>query len=152
MRWAYFGLLFFALLFVSEFANAQHKFALDVGYHYMKGSRGYLGAEYRLDSNDGVNRHGPFNIGVGGLVYSQENKTKIVPEMHINKTWRHFIVTEVSSTTKYIEPSLGLTFFNLVRVQTGYNVPFKKQDAGGFTFAVRVLIGRSPYYDEITVY
>ena len=47
MRWAYFGLLFFTLLFVSEFANAQHKFALDVGYHYMKGSRGYLGAEYR---------------------------------------------------------------------------------------------------------
>lgn len=147
---SYIFILFVAFAIAPAFS--QHKFALDLGYKYNRLNSGYLGAEYRLDSNAGKHPHGPLNIGAGTLLYSEKGKFELLPEFHINKTWKHVLISELSLTPKYVSPSLGITFFNLARFQFGYSVPLRHSDFKGFSFGLHILIGRSPFYDEITVY
>lgn len=143
-------------LFLSVFvvaAFSQHKFALNLGYDYMQKHTGYLGAEYRIDSNlQEHTSHGPFNIGIGTYLYGQNGKFTVTPEIHLNKTWKHFIVTEISASTKNIKPSIGLTFFNLARLQFGYSFPIKESDFEGFSVGFHILIGKAPFYDEMRVF
>lgn len=131
---------------------AQEKLALSIGYDKIGVHAGYLGAEYRIDSNEGENKHGPLTIGLGSYLYNDYGKFGITPEAHINKTWKHFILSEISISTKNIKPSIGLTFFNLARVQFGYSFPIHNTQFKGFYFGFHILIGRSPFYDEITIF
>lgn len=141
------------ILMVSLYAQAQlDKVALNIGYENIHKSSGYLGAEYRFNNNDLNNNHGPLNIGLGTYMYSQDNKFKIAPELHLNKTWKHFLLTELSVSTKNIKPSVGLTLFNLSRLQFGYSFPIDNSEFKGFYFGFHILIGRSPFYDEIRVF
>lgn len=141
------------VLLMNTFAQAQlNKLALNVGYEYMHKNSGYLGAEYRFNNNDLKNDHGPLNVGVGAYMYSDDNKFAIAPEVHLNKTWKHFLITELSASTKNIKPSLGLSLFNLTRLQFGYSFPINNSDFKGFYFGFHILIGRSPFYDEIKIY
>lgn len=138
---------------VSLYAQAQlDKVALNIGYENIHKNSGYLGAEYRFNNNDLNNNHGPLNIGLGTYMYSQDNKFKIAPELHLNKTWKHFLLTELSVSTKNIKPSVGLTLFNLSRLQFGYSFPIDNSEFKGFYFGFHILIGRSPFYDEIRVF
>lgn len=130
----------------------QQKLAFNAGYKYANIHSGYLGAEYRLNNNSGKNTHGLLNIGVGSLIYSRHGKAALLPELHLNKTWKHFLTTEISVTPQYLQPSAGITFFNLTRLQFGYSIPFNHSDFKGFAFSFHILIGRSPFYDEITIY
>lgn len=54
---------FFALFFISATVFGQHKFAFNIGYDKVGVHSGYAGAEYRINSNAGENRHGPLNVG-----------------------------------------------------------------------------------------
>ncbi len=144
------------VIFITTFvgvAFSQHKFALNLGYDYMQKHTGYVGAEYRIDSNQQEHRsHGPFNIGIGTYLYGQNGKFTATPEIHLNKTWKHFIVTEISASARNIKPSIGLTFFNLARLQFGYSFPVKQSDFKGFSVGFHILIGKSPFYDEMRVF
>ena len=138
---------------MNTFAEAQlNKLALNIGYEYMHKNSGYLGAEYRFNNNDLKNDHGPLNVGVGAYMYSDDNKFAIAHEVHLNKTWKHFLITELSASTKNIKPSVGLSLFNLTRLQFGYSFPINNSDFKGFYFGFHILIGRSPFYDEIKIY
>ena len=140
-------------LITSSYAQAQlNKIALNVGYEYMNKSSGYLGADYRFNNNDLNNNHGPLNIGLGTYMYNENNKFTIAPEIHLNKTWKHFLFTELSASSKNIKPSIGLSIFNLGRLQFGYSFPIDNSELKGFYFGFHILIGRSPFYDEIRVF
>ena len=141
------------VLLINNYADAQlNKLALNVGYEYMHKSSGYLGAEYRLNNNDLKNNHGPLNVGIGTYMYSKNNKFAIAPEIHLNKTWKHFLITELSASTKNIKPSVGISLFNLTRLQFGYSFPIDHSSFEGFYFGFHILIGRSPFYDEIRIF
>lgn len=145
--------LFFIFLLAATCTMAQqHQFALNVGYEHVNKSMGYVGSEYRIDSNKGKNSNGPLNIGLGCRIYSSEKSLQVLPETHINKTWKHFLVSELSVSTKNIQPSLGLSFFNLARLQFGYSIPIQKSEFKGFFFGFHILLGKSAFYDEITIF
>lgn len=141
--------------FLAVFINpgfSQHKFALNLGYSYIQKHCGHLGVDYRIDSNSGKNRHGPLNVGAGGYLFRSEGKLSWTPEIHLNKTWKHFLITEISASTRNIKPSVGVTFFNLSHLQFGYSIPIRKGEFRGFSFGLRLLIGKTPFYDEIRVF
>ena len=140
-------------LLMNNLAQAQlNKVALNVGYEYMHKSSGYLGAEYRFNNNDLKNNHGPLNVGIGAYMYNNNSNFAIAPEVHLNKTWKHFLITELSASTKNFKPSIGISAFNLARFQFGYSFPFDNSDFKGFYFGFHILIGRSPFYDEIRIF
>lgn len=140
-------------LLVNNYTHAQlNKLALNVGYEYMHKNSGYLGAEYRFNNNDLKNNHGPLNVGIGTYMYNNNNKFAIAPEIHLNKTWKHFFITELSASTKNVKPSIGLSLLNLGRLQFGYSFPIDNSEFKGFYFGFHILIGRSPFYDEIKIY
>lgn len=151
MKYIYFWLLLIFLGCNIATMDAQG-LAASLGYEYFGKNAGFLGAEYRLDKNDLQNNHGPFNIGVGTYLFSENGKFSLAPEVHVNQTWWHAISTEFSISTKNIKPSAGVSFFNLFRLQFGYSYPFEKSDFKGFYFGVRVNIGRALFYDEIRVF
>ena len=135
------------------YAQAQlDKVALNIGYENIHKSSGYLGAEYRFNNNDLNNNHGPLNIGLGTYMYSNNSKFAIAPEIHLNKTWKHFLLTELSVSNKNIKPSVGLSIFNLGRFQFGYSFPIDNSEFKGFYFGFHILIGRSNFYDEIRIF
>lgn len=141
------------LLAMSSYSHAQlNKVALNVGYEYMNKNSGYLGAEYRFNNNDLQNNHGPLNVGVGAYMYGNDGKFAMAPEIHLNKTWKHFLITELSASTKNIKPSVGLSLLNVGRLQFGYSFPIDNSDFKGFYFGFHILIGRSPFYDEIKIF
>ena len=141
------------VLITSGYAQAQlDKVALNIGYENIHTSSGYLGAEYRFNNNDLNNHHGPLNIGVGTYMYSKDSKFAIAPEIHLNKTWKHFLLTELSLSNKNIKPSVGLSIFNLARFQFGYSFPIDNSEFKGFYFGFHILIGRSNFYDEIRIF
>ena len=141
------------LLMMSNFTHAQlNKVALNVGYESMKKKSGYLGAEYRFNNNDLQNNHGPLNVGVGAYLYGNDGKFALAPEIHLNKTWKHFLITELSASTKNIKPSVGLSLLNVGRLQFGYSFPIDNSNFKGFYFGFHILIGRSPFYDEIKIF
>lgn len=141
------------LLTMSSYTHAQlNKVALNVGYESMQKKSGYLGAEYRFNNNDLQNNHGPLNVGVGAYMYGKDGKFAMAPEIHLNKTWKHFLITELSASTKNIKPSVGLSLMNLGRLQFGYSFPIDNSDFKGFYFGFHILIGRSPFYDEVRIF
>lgn len=141
------------LLAMSSYSHAQlNKVALNVGYEYMNKNSGYLGAEYRFNNNDLQNNHGTLNVGVGAYMYGNDGKFAMAPEIHLNKTWKHFLITELSASTKNIKPSVGLSLLNVGRLQFGYSFPIDNSDFKGFYFGFHILIGRSPFYDEIKIF
>ena len=141
------------MLMMSNFTHAQlNKVALNVGYESMKKKSGYLGAEYRFNNNDLQNNHGPLNVGVGAYLYGNDGKFALAPEIHLNKTWKHFLITELSASTKNIKPSVGLSLLNVGRLQFGYSFPIDNSDFKGFYFGFHILIGRSTFYDEIKIF
>lgn len=143
------------LLFMISFfkTSAQlNKVALNVGYEYLTRSNGYIGAEYRLNNNDLKNNQGPLVFGVGSYLYSKNKNLKVIPEVHLNQTWKHFLITELSASTKNIKPSVGISFFNLTRMHFGYSIPINNSELKGFYFGFHILIARSPFYDEIKIY
>lgn len=138
---------------MSQYGQAQlNKTAINIGYENIHKSMGYLGAEYRFNNNDLKNNHGPLNIGLGTYMYSQDSKFKIAPEIHLNITWKHFLLTELSVSTKNFKPSVGLSVLNLGRLQFGYSFPIDNSEFKGFYFGFHILIGRSPFYDEIRIF
>lgn len=148
------ALLFLLLITVHGEAQSPNldKLALNISYKYMHVNSGYLGAEYRLNSNKGKNANGPLTVGVGTYLYGNKGKFAIVPEVHLNQTWMHFLTTELSASTKNVMPSAGLTFFNLMRIQFGYSFPLADSNFKGFHFGFNILLGRSSFYDEIKIY
>jgi hypothetical protein len=144
------------VLFLVAFIGAifsQHNFALNLGYDHMQAHTGFLGVEYRVDHNlQRHTSHGPFTVGIGTYLYGENGKFSPAPGIHLNKTWKHFIINEISVSTKNIKPSVGITFFNLTRLQFGYSFPIQQSDLRGFSVGIHVLIGRSPFYDEIRVF
>ena len=141
------------ILLINTYAVGQiDKLAANIGYAYMHKKSGYLGAEYRLNNNNLNNNNGPLNIGIGTYMYGNNGKFSIAPEIHLNQTWMHFLITEVSASTKNIKPSVGLSLMNLTRIQFGYSFPIDQSEFKGFYFGFHILIGRSPFYDEIKIY
>lgn len=141
------------IILINTYAVGQiDKLAANIGYEYMHKKSGYLGAEYRLNNNNLNNNNGPLNIGVGTYMYGNNGSFSITPEIHLNQTWMHFLITEVSASTKNIKPSVGLSLMNLTRIQFGYSIPIDKSEFKGFYFGFHILIGRSPFYDEIKIY
>lgn len=144
------------VLFLVAFSGvtfSQHKFAFNLGYDYMQAHTAFAGVEYRLDRNlQKHTSHGPLTVGIGAYLYGEKGKLSSVPEMHLNKTWKHFIITEISASAKSIKPSVGFTFFNLARLQFGYSFPIQRTDLKGFSVGFHVLISRAPFYDEIRVF
>ena len=141
------------ILLINTYSVGQiDRLAANIGYDYMNKNSGYIGAEYRLDSNEGKNTQGPLNIGIGSYLYGNNGKFAIAPEIHLNQTWMHFLVTELSASTKNIKPSVGLSLMNLTRIQFGYSIPINHSDFKGFYFGFHILIGRSAFYDEIKIY
>lgn len=141
------------ILLINTYAVGQiDKLAANIGYEYMNKKSGYLGAEYRINKNDLNNNNGPLNIGVGTYMYGSNGKFSLAPEIHVNKTWKHFLITELSASTKNIKPSIGLSIMNLTRIQFGYSIPIDHSEFKGFYFGFHILIGRSPFYDEIRVF
>ncbi len=141
------------IILINTYAVGQiDKLAANIGYEYMHKKSGYLGAEYRLNNNNLNNNNGSLNIGVGTYMYGNNGKFSIAPEIHLNQTWMHFLITEVSASTKNIKPSVGLSLMNLTRIQFGYSFPIDQSEFKGFYFGFHILIGRSPFYDEIKIY
>ncbi len=141
------------ILLIHSYAVGQiDKLAANIGYDYMNKKSGYIGAEYRLNNNKGKNTQGPLNVGVGTYIYGNNNKLAIAPEIHLNQTWMHFLTTELSASTQNIKPSIGISLFNLTRFQFGYSISINKSDFKGFYFGIHILLGRSPFYDEITIF
>ncbi len=141
------------IILINTYAVGQiDKLAANIGYEYMHKKSGYLGAEYRLNNNNLNNKNGPLNIGIGTYMYGNNGKFSIAPEIHLNQTWMHFLITEVSASTKNIKPSVGLSLMNLTRIQFGYSFPIDQSEFKGFYFGFHILIGRSPFYDEIKIY
>ncbi len=140
-----------SILFFSHFASAQ-KFALNVGHNYPQKHTGYTGVEYRIDKNSDSNKQGPLTLGIGAMMYGENGKFKAAPEIHMQKTWMHFVSSQISVSTQNIVPSVGLSFFNLTRLQFGYSFPLQQSNFKGFYVGFHVLIGGKPFYDEITVY
>lgn len=141
------------IILINTYAVGQiYKLAANIGYEYMHKKSGYLGAEYRLNNNNLNNNNGPLNIGIGTYMYGNNGKFSIAPEIHLNQTWMHFLITEVSASTKNIKPSVGLSLMNLTRIQFGYSFPIDPSEFKGFYFGFHILIGRSPFYDEIKIY
>lgn len=139
-------------LLLSAACFSQQKFALNAGYDKVGKHTGYLGAEYRINSNEGENKHGPLTIGIGSYMYGENGRFAAAPELHLNKTWNHFLITEISTSTKNIRPSLGLSFFNLTRLQFGYSFPIDHSSFKGFYVGFHILIGGKSFYDEITLF
>ena len=140
-------------LTINSYIQAQlNKVALNIGYENIHKSTGYLGAEYRFNNNDLKNNHGPLNIGLGTYVYTKNSKLTIAPETHLNKTWKHFLLTELSISTRNVKPSVGLTVFNSARFQFGYSFPINNSEFKGFYFGFHILLGRSPFYDEVRIF
>lgn len=145
-------LIIFAVTINSYMQAQLNKVALNIGYENIHKSSGYLGAEYRFNNNDLKNNHGPLNIGLGTYIYSKNSKLAITPEIHLNKTWKHFLITELSVSNKNFKPSVGLSVLNLARLQFGYSFPIKNSEFKGFYFGFHILLGRSPFYDEIRIF
>ena len=141
-----------ALLINSNAIGQINKLAANIGYEYMQKNSGYLGAEYRINNNNLKNTQGPLNVGVGTYLYSSKGEFSAAPEIHINQTWMHFLITEFSASTKNIKPSVGISLMNLTRLQFGYSIPINHSEFKGFYFGFHILIGRSPFYDEIKIY
>lgn len=140
-------------ILMNTYAFGQiNKLAANIGYEYMHKKSGYLGAEYRLNNNNLRNNNGPLNIGAGTYLYGNKGKFAIAPEIHINQTWKHFLITEISASTQNVKPSIGLSLMNLTRLQFGYSFPIDNSEFKGFYFGFHILIGRSPFYDEIKIY
>lgn len=131
---------------------SQHRFALNIGYDKVGIHSGYLGTEYRLNSNNRNNSNGPLNMGVGTYLHQQGGNLKITPELHLNQTWKHYLLSELSVSPKNVRPSVGLSFFNLGRMQFGYSIPIDHSSFKGFYFGFHILIGKAPFYDEIKVF
>ena len=95
----------FFILMLNSYVFAQlDKVALNIGYENIHKSMGYIGAEYRFNNNDLKNHHGPLNIGIGTYLYKKESKFRVTPEIHLNKTWKHFLITELSASSKSLKP------------------------------------------------
>lgn len=76
----------------------------------------------------------------------------VTPELHLNQTWKHYLVSELSVSAKNVRPSLGLSFliWDGCNLATAYPliIPLSR----GFYFGFHILIGKAPFYDEIKVF
>lgn len=116
--------------------------ALQTGYAYLGKNYGYLGFDKRIDNRkDWVYA----NIGAEIYVSKFDDKMQFVPEIHSNITLL-VLMAEVSVTTKAVNPSLGFNIYNRIKIKSGYNFAYKKEDFEGITFGININFGSEDYH------
>ena len=131
-------------------AFAQKSFAVQVGYANIGTNYGYAGLDARLTTKNCL------NIGAGLYATSRNSKVEILPEIHINLRafGDDFMMTELSATNKFINPSIGINLLNVLKIKTGYCLPYQKSDYfKGVTFGVILTLSgyKNGYTDKLNM-
>lgn len=135
-------------LLSSLLSNAQSfdKSALTLGYQYSGKSALQIGFDQRL--TDPLKP--ALKIGIDALIGNFEKNKKIIPQAHITYEFGGLYVNPYA-----VEPQVFVTLFDLVKINTGYAIPFHKSNIfKGITFGVQLRFGltkASDYYDHVSL-
>ena len=139
------------LIFISTATvYAQKSFGVQLGYANIGTNYGYAGLDARLTTKNCL------NIGAGLYATSRNSKVEILPEIHINLRafGDDFMMTELSATNKFINPSIGINLLNVLKIKTGYCLPYQKSDYfKGVTFGVILTLSgyKNGYTDKLNM-
>lgn len=143
--------LFFVFLFLFQFANSQG-FAPQVGYANIGTNYGYVGLDYRATKETHL------NIGAGILATLKNGKIEALPQLHINCTpfsygktdFAYLFMTEIATTNESLHPSIGIQLLNVLKIKTGYTIPYLSgQSLKGVSFGITLaLISKKSFYQD----
>ncbi len=136
-------LILFILL--CEYSFSQ-EIVFPIGYTYNQEHSFHVGVDMQLIEETF------FIVGISDNVTFRDRKIKSNLELHIsaipfsseNKSIiLSMLMAEFATTKDYFNPSLGLSLFNIVKIKTGYNFPYKLeyQDKKGVTFGLIFSLG-----------
>lgn len=135
-------ILFLLLFFSSQFGFTQG-FAFEAGYKNIKTNHLQVGVFYRISSKS---HHNPWNVSAGLLTdFNQTNSLNV----GIQKRFLEGFDIGFNLSKNYSEPTFGFNFLNILRINTGYSIPFEKNYFRGFTFGISISFGQHDYYDEL---
>lgn len=139
--------------------SAQFGIAMDIGYSYkfLHGGlhQGYIGGELSISSDEKRPYSGKsvFQLLIGGGAYYGKygGESKAIPAVSVGFTADPVCIFLVKATaTKYsINPSFGINFLNLARLNLGYNFGYKKVNGfnmSGVSVSISILLGSKGYY------
>lgn len=132
------------LLFFSFISFAQG-IALEAGYKYKYTNALATGLSYRVSKNNIKN---PINLNVG-VVTNFSNNNMI--SVGVQKRFKEFLEYGVNLTNKDLEPTFGVNFINLAKLNLGYSFAYAKNRNSGFTFGLTIAIAEDKYYDNIPI-
>ncbi|MDO5616125.1 MAG: hypothetical protein Q4G16_08035 [Cruoricaptor ignavus] len=115
---------FFCVFTVFFSCNAQG-FAGEIGYKNLGHSYLQTGVSYRLtpDSRDGNVWY--WNANAFFLTnFKHKNVFGAGVQTRIYYVWE----TGISITNKYVEPQLGINLLNFLKINTGYSIPYEKNN------------------------
>jgi hypothetical protein len=140
-------ILFFNFILV----HSQGYSAL-VGYSNIGTNYGYAGLDYRATKETHL------NIGAGILATFKNGKIEALPQLHFNCTpfgngksdFEYLFMTEIATTTESLHPSIGIQLLNVLKIKTGYNMPYlSNQSVTGITFGITLaLISKKSFYQD----
>lgn len=155
MKVKYLQLAMFFIPFMYPQCSVAKDFGLQIGYANIGVNYGFVGLEARITEKNCL------NIGVGSYATLRNNQLEILPEAHINlrpfnenKILFNLLMTEVSLTNKFINPSIGLNFLNHIKIKTGYCLPYQKSNFfKGITFGIILTISgfKNNYGDNLKI-
>ena len=145
-------LIIFLLIISVTSVFAQKSFGVQLGYANIGTNYGYAGLDARLTEEFCL------NIGAGTYATLRNNKLEMLPEVHANfipyGNRSLFIMTELSATSKFINPNIGLNLLNILKIKTGYCLPYQKSDYfKGVTFGIMLTISgyNNGYVDKFNM-
>ena len=127
---------------------------LQVGYANIGRNYGYVGLDALL-SRDSSELYA--TLGAGTFLGAKNKELVALPEIHFNiipfgnakhyKVFTTTFMTEVASTNKSFNPSVGFNLVNIIKLKCGYAIPYNKlDDFKGVTFCVVIMLTG---YDKI---
>ena len=142
-----------SLLFLASFtffkAQMLHP-ALNLSYRTVpKHSIFQTGIEFKPHQK--VVNDSPFIFGASLLYTRINHKDKLIPEVNIIYGYPQtllggfFVGTSITPYT--VEPRIGLNFYNLILINTGYALPIDKNKYfKGTTFGIQINLSKNNFY------
>lgn len=119
-----------------------------VGYANIGRNYGYFGLDALLSS---YSSELYATLGAGTFLGAKNKELVALPEIHFNiipfgnskhsKVFATTFMTEVASTNKSFNPSVGFNLVNIIKLKCGYAIPYNKlDDFKGVTFCVVIML------------
>ena len=135
------------LLFISAgFTSFSQEILIPVGYVYNQSHNFHLGVDVQLTKETF------FIVGISSNTTFINSKLKLDPEIHASiipfssensNLFLSYFMTEIAATKKFLNPSLGLSVFNVIKLKMGYAIPYNthNKDYKGLTFGLIFSLG-----------